>query len=67
MEPAWTVHSHPDGEQEMWPKGVGKHEEADVCRARHQPALEGLPAPVNDGEGSLLEQAAAGSGAHQRP
>lgn len=58
MEPTWTTHSHTDGEQ-MWPKDMGKDEEADACRVRHELALEGLPAPVNDGEGSFWEQAAS--------
>ena len=46
VEPAWTMHSHPNGEQETRTKGTGKGEEADVCRARHELAPEGLPAPL---------------------
>lgn len=47
-------------------KGLRKDEEADVCRAGHELALEGLPSLVDAGEGSLWEQAAVWSGAHQK-
>lgn len=67
VEPAWTMHSHPNREQEIRPRRMEKDGEADTCRARHEPAPESLPVPVNDGEGSLWEHAAVWSRARQRP
>lgn len=59
VEPTWTMHSHPNGEQKIQTEGMGKDEDVDVSRARHELALGGLPAPLMPRKGSLWEQTAA--------
>lgn len=58
-EPTWTMHSHPNREQKIQTKGMGKDEDIDVSRARHELVPGGLAAPLMPRKGSVWEQAAA--------
>lgn len=59
VEPTWTMRSHPNGEQKIQTKGMGKDEDVDVSRARHELVLGGLAAQLMPKKGSLWEQTAA--------
>lgn len=59
VEPTWTTHSHTNREQKIQTEGVGKDEDVDVSRARHELALGALPAPLMPRKGTLWEQKAA--------
>lgn len=53
------MHSHPNGEQKIQTRGMGKDEDVHVIRARHELALGSLAALLMPRKGSLWEQTAA--------